>query len=98
MKRFYFAILFFSLPALGFAAPTSAVVYDKESHHKTELFRWKRQTEGTPAHTVLRSEFFDLQGNTVAVEEAVTENGKVKSYTVQQYQTNENGKLIVNGN
>jgi hypothetical protein len=88
-----------ALGFLGFdlvARSMNGIVYDKESHQTKVLYRWQRVEQGDAKHLSVKLQFKNIDGTLAAEETATVENSKVVEYAVNQVQTNERGKLLVN--
>lgn len=88
-------VLLLSLSPPAFAVPLTGTVFEQGSAHKNALFAWQRVEEGDPAHLTVVQTYRAPDGKPAVVEKATLENGKIRQYTIDQRQTDEQGVMIV---
>lgn len=95
MKTRFALFLSAVLPMVGHTVPLTGTAYDKDSHHQHVLFEWQRLETPVSGGLTIKTVFTSPDNSIAATEDVLTENGKIKTYTVHQNQLGETGTMEV---
>lgn len=91
-----FGVLLFPL-FLSAQQKMTAELFDLKSEQKQKLYDLNLVITPQGSETVVQSEFRDIHGNISVTEKGVVNGDKLVSFEINRPQTNEQGKIVVQG-